>query len=257
MVLESVLKKVREKLLRWLLPGNFFYEQDGWCPCCDSKVTFKSENSWLRDHLLCLQCGCIPRERALMKVIEQYFPGWRDLHIHESSPANRGASAKLKNHGAHYVASQYYPERTLGEEVGEFRNEDLEQQTYADESFDLVITQDVMEHLYDPGKAFSEIARTLKKGGAHIFTVPILNRHHPSEVWATKGADGEPIFLHTPEYHGNPINPKGSPVTMHWGFDIVSFIKQHSGMDTTIEHFYDPGGGIWAEFNEVMVSRKV
>jgi len=41
-----------------------------------------------------------------------------------------------------------------------------------DESFDLVITLDVFEHVLRPAKAFAEIARTLKPGGAHIYTVP-------------------------------------------------------------------------------------
>ena len=44
--------------------------------------------------------------------------------------------------------------------------------TFPDESFDLVISQDVMEHVPDPSRAFAEIARVLKPGGSHIFTVP-------------------------------------------------------------------------------------
>ena len=27
----------------------------------------------------------------------------------------------------------------------------------------------------------------------------------------------------------------GSPVTMHWGFDIVEFIKKCSGLDTSMD----------------------
>ena len=37
-----------------------------------------------------------------------------------------------------------------------------------------------MEHIFDPSKAFSEIARTLKTGGAHIFTVPLINKNKPT-----------------------------------------------------------------------------
>ncbi len=47
--------------------------------------------------------------------------------------------------------------------VDDHYNEDLENQTFQNESFDIVITQDVMEHIYDPGKAFAEVARTFKK----------------------------------------------------------------------------------------------
>lgn len=72
--------------------------------------------------------------------------------------------------------------------------------------FNLVITQNVMEHIYCPEKAFKEIARTLKPGGAYIFTVPLINKHKKSEVWPTLGNNGEPLFLKTPEYHGNPVD---------------------------------------------------
>jgi 2-polyprenyl-3-methyl-5-hydroxy-6-metoxy-1,4-benzoquinol methylase len=40
-----------------------------------------------------------------------------------------------------------------------------------DESFDLVITQDVMEHVFAPAEAFSEIALILNPGGAYILSV--------------------------------------------------------------------------------------
>jgi SAM-dependent methyltransferase len=192
----------------------------------------------------------------LILTIEKFYPNWRDLKIHESSPAKRGASMKLKNECKSYLATQYFPYQTPGGTVNGFRNEDLERQTFPDESFDLVITQDVMEHVYEPVAAFAEIARTLKKGGAHIFTTPLVNKFKKTEVWAKKGDDGKPIFLNTPEYHGNPIDPKGSPVTMHWGFDIVEFIKDCSGLETTIEYIDDLNYGIRAEFIEVLVSVK-
>src|ERR1700690_3775655 len=67
----------------------------GYCICCDKLVTFSSRYDWLRDHYICNNCSSIPRERALMFCIERYYPNWRELHIHESSPVIRGASAKL------------------------------------------------------------------------------------------------------------------------------------------------------------------
>jgi hypothetical protein len=120
----------------------------------------------------------------------------------------------------------------------------------------LVITQDVFEHIYNPTEAFKEIARTLKPGGAHIFTVPIVNKHRKTELWAVKDETGEPLFCKTPEWHGNPIDSKGSPVTMHWGYDIVSYIKAVSGLETEIECIDDLHFGIRAELIDVLVTRK-
>lgn len=46
------------------------FEHPGRCPICDTEVTFTAERAWFRDHLKCPRCGSIPRERALMYVIE-------------------------------------------------------------------------------------------------------------------------------------------------------------------------------------------
>jgi len=43
---------------------------------------------------------------------------------------------------------------------------------------------------------------------------------------------------------------------MHWGFDIVDFIKRYTGMDTIIEYPFNFEYGVWAEYIEVFVSRK-
>ena len=251
-----VKKAIKNSLLERILPYGFYFSQKGYCPCCDNEVTFKSKSHWLRDYFICDNCNSIPRERALMVVIEKYYPNWKELDIHESSPGNRGTSIKLKNNAKKYVASQYYPHKPFGSIVDNFQNQDLENLTFEDESFDLVITQDVMEHVYNPKKAFSEIARTLKNGGAHIFTVPLINKHKKTEIWAVKGEDGKPVFTNTPEWHGNVVDPNGSAVTMHWGFDIVEFIKEHSGLETIIEHIDNIDYGIRAELIEVLITKK-
>lgn len=237
-------------------PPEPYFKCPGFCPCCCKNVIFESKDSWFRDNLKCDNCGSIPRERALMLVIEKYFPNWKYLKIHESSPVDRGASKRIKKECLGYTGSQFYPGKEPGVECDGFINEDLENQTFSDSSFDIVITQDVFEHLYDPERAFAEIKRTLKKNGAHIFTVPLINKTKKTEVWATKDNKGNNVFLAEPEYHGNPVSPLGSPVTMHWGFDIVDYIKEKTGMDTKIEVIDDLNYGIRAEFIEVLVSKK-
>jgi len=251
-----VKRVLRRKLLEAVLPGDFYFSHSGFCVCCERNVVFEAYSHWLRDSYLCSNCRCKPRERALMITLEANFPEWKTMYIHESSPGNRGGSIILKKYGEHYTPSQFYPNKEFGTLVNGFRNENLEKQTFNDEVFDLVITQDVMEHIYHPEKAFKEIARTLKPGGAYVFTVPIVNKHKETEVWATLGKNGEPVFLKTPEYHGNPVDAKGSPVTMHWGYDIVDFIKTSSGMESKIIAYYDKKHGIMGEYNEVVISYK-
>ena len=91
---------------------------------------------------------------------------------------------------AGYIPSQFFPDRTPGSSVGKFRCETLESRTFPDESIDLHVTQDVIEHVLHPERLFAEIARTLKPGGAHIFTVPLVNKERPSRPRARMAEDG-------------------------------------------------------------------
>jgi SAM-dependent methyltransferase len=136
------------------------------------------------------------------------------------------------------------------------RSENLESLSFDDASIDLFVSQDVMEHVFDPEKAFKEIARVLKAGGAHIFTVPLVNKWLPTERWASLLDDGKIVYHSIPEYHGNPVDPEGALVTMHWGYDIVNFISQHAAMKTIIVQIDDINQGIRAEFIEVLVSAR-
>lgn len=234
-----------------------FLFNSGYCVTCDSETTFSAANEWLRDHYVCDKCGSIPRERAVMLCVEQHYPDWRELQIHESSPGGRGASLKLRKNCRHYLGTHYFPDVPPGEmHPTGYRNENLERQTFPDGHFDLVITQDVMEHIFDPAAAFQEIARTLRPGGAHIFSVPLVNKGKPSEIRAKRDKGGKVIFLKEPEYHGNPISDEGSLVTMHWGYDICDFIQESSGLCTTINYIDNVSLGIRAEYIEVLVSRK-
>jgi SAM-dependent methyltransferase len=193
-----------------------------------------------------------------MWCVEHFYPDWRGLTIHESSPGGRGASAKLAAGGKYYLATQYYPCFPKGQtHPSGFRCEDLEQQTFDDDSFDLVITQDVLEHVLDPVRGFREVARTLKRGGAHIFTTPLVNRDKPSQARAKRDPSGSIVHLSPPEYHGNPVDENGSLVTMHWGYDIADLILRCSGLFTTIVVVDDLSKGIRADYIEVLVSRKL
>ena len=116
-----------------------------------------------------------------------------------------------------------------------------------------MVTQDVFEHVFDAPRAFKEIARTLRPGGAHVFTTPLVNKKRPSERWASISESGV-VYHHPPEYHGNPISADGSLVTWHWGEDIVTYVKDATGLDTEIILLDDLQMGIRAEYLEVMVT---
>ncbi|MET3528448.1 class I SAM-dependent methyltransferase [Phenylobacterium koreense] len=237
--------------------GQYRLEVEGHCPVCEASATFVAEDPWLRDHFLCAGCGSQPRERALFSVLSTLRPDWRDLAIHESSPGT-AASRRLQDQAPGYLPSQFDPKLGWGNvhpQLG-YRAEDLERQTFDDASFDLVVTQDVMEHVFAPDLAMKEIARTLKPGGLHICTVPIVNKDKPSVRRAARRPDGTVENLLEPVYHGNPMDPNGSLVTIDWGYDIAAYWDAASGLSTTIWTIEDLSRGIQAEYIEVLVSRK-
>jgi len=188
--------------------------------------------------------------------LNELVPNWRTKRIHESSPADRGISRKLRLQAPRYIASYFFPDRPAGEFIGHLRNEDLERQTFFDETFDVVVTLDVMEHVFHPAKAYQEIYRTLCGGGFYIHTFPIRK-------WLVEGAapraeqkpDGTVQFLvQPPEYHGSPTG--ASLVTYDYGYDVAYQIAQWTSFDVRISRFWDQLHGIIGEYTEVIVCRK-
>jgi len=135
--------------------------------------------------------------------------------------------------------------------------EDLEKLSFSDNSIYIHITQDVIEHIFHPELVFKEIARTLAPNGAHIFTVPLLNKGRPSVRCAEKDDNIITQLINPPEYYGNPVSEQGSLVTFHWGYDIVHWVYELSGLITTIFYIDALELGIKAEFIEVLVGRKL
>ncbi|MBW3560694.1 MAG: class I SAM-dependent methyltransferase [Proteobacteria bacterium] len=227
---------------------------EGTCPVCDQETRFQAWDPWLRDSFICVRCHSVPRQRAFYTVLERVCPNWRDLEVHESSPSE--SSGKLARECRNYTATQYDPSLPPGGQGPGWRNENLEAQTFADGSFDLVITQDVFEHLFEPDRAIAEIARTLRPGGLHMGTAPLARAGLPSVRRARRTADGAVEHLDQPLHHANPIDEQGSLVTIDWGYDIADYFDAHGGLNTTIHALDDLSRGIRGALLEVLVSRK-
>lgn len=166
-----------------------------------------------------------------MSVLDAVSPRWRECAIYEPSPSG-AASEAIARQCPRRVATQYFPYVPPGEHLKGVRCENLERLTFGDATFDLVVTQDVMEHVLAPKRAFAEISRTLTPGGAHVFTVPFYDWRR-TVVRAVRAEHGVE-FLEPPQYHGDPYDDRGSLVTVEWGDDMVEFIGRATGLQTTI-----------------------
>jgi SAM-dependent methyltransferase len=249
----GMIKKIRSKAVSLL---RYINAQKGVCPICEQQVRFIIKDKWLRDNYRCSRCHSIPRYRALIDTIKRFYPDFVNLIVHESSPNKGASSAFLRNRCKNYSSSQYLEDVPRGEFKDGVRSEDLSALTFEDNTIDLLITQDVFEHVMEPEKAFREIARVLKPGGAHIFSMPWYPRFKTT-IQRAKIENGNINYLQEAVYHSNPVDQqKGALVTFDWGQDFVDIIYRASGLYTIIYLQKDRYKGLDGEFLEIFISKK-
>jgi SAM-dependent methyltransferase len=131
----------------------------------------------------------------------------------------------------HFASSDYRPGSVPGEVVEGARSEDLTRLTYADASFDLVLTSESLEHVPDLDAALCEIRRVLAPGGRHIFTVPLLphtERTFPRAIVRPDGSveDRAPRIAH-------PGGDWGYPVFTEFGADLPELLRR-AGFEVSV-----------------------
>jgi SAM-dependent methyltransferase len=239
--------KTPRRLLAW----------KGSCVVCAAKggrpsTLYIETGTWPRDNLLCVRCLAKPRERCLIQILEQVRPDWRELDIHESSPSAGGASLVLQL-APGYSFSQYLDNVALGASFGGVRCEDLARMTFADESFDILVTQDVLEHVMEPELVFAEMRRVLRPGGIHIATFPWYPELAITRVRARTDSSGAITYVEPPEYHRSPVNDGASLVTLDWGSDVFAWAQKYGLCLEIHKPQQARRSGIDGEYREVFV----
>lgn len=88
-------------------------------------------------------------------------------------PAGDGATSKLLHDaGAKVIPLDLFPEYFQFKEISCERADILDGLRFGDESFDLIICQEGIEHFSDQLKALKEFSRILKIGGRLVITTP-------------------------------------------------------------------------------------
>jgi ubiquinone/menaquinone biosynthesis C-methylase UbiE len=128
-----------------------------------------------------------------------------------------------------YACFEYFDDVEPGQSRDGIRCENLERLTYSDGTFDLVVSEDVFEHVDDFERGFSEVFRVLKPGGTFVLTVP-MNEFRPTRRRRVGGRDAYPGV-----YHGDPIRSIGAIVTVEYGSDLGEMLRNvgfHTRMET-------------------------
>ena len=192
--------------------------QQIFCPVCGSNGGIEPFSENRRESGKCLNCGAWNRQRLMALVMMRaikHLTGDCSDNLHSLSLPNTfkiysaewfGAvhKALLKLDGysnSRYSGNQY----NSGDIVEGIPHQDLTSTSYADNSLDIVMTADVLEHIPDPYLAHQEIYRVLKPGGVHIFTVP-SNLNSPIDDQRAVIVDGKLINLSPPSWHGKEVD---------------------------------------------------
>lgn len=233
---------------------------EGTCPICREHVTFTAADNNLRESLKCPVCaesvgGSMVRERGLYHALNLHGIDATQCDVHDIAPWPFGASGKLRQVARSYTMSNFWPDQPLGEMVLGAVNANAEKQPFENNSFDLVVSLDLMEHVNHPDRVFSEIHRTLRDRGYYVFTAPTYP-HLTISYRIALYTEGGVEHYEPPEYHGNPIDDQGSLVTWRFGYDLPNLIRSWADFDVTVMRFDAPGLGLMGYFTEVYVCRK-
>ena len=144
-----------------------------------------------------------------------------------------------------YVSSLYLPDRENGAALDENGtvNVNLEHMPFADESFDIIITSEVMEHVRYVDAAHREITRCLRPGGTYLFTVP-YDADLPRTLRLIDPVSDEHL-VDRPHIHGDPqLRSEGIKSYRVFGRDIVDDLRQ-AGLDASFTGVREPATGIF------------
>lgn len=223
---------------------------EGVCNVCGEVGVFVRRNASLREGYRCPTCKASLRYRgqadAILRSYARYGaeslaalvkePDFADLSVWE--PGVLGAFRRYLTELPGYVMSDFWPDVTPGDERGGVRCEDIMALTFDPDSFDLVVTSDIFEHVRKPFVGFAEVHRVLRVGGHHIFSIPVQMPWRAVTVARVDTSGDEDINILEPRYHLGP-NKSLHIVYNDFGRDLLDGLSE-VGFDTEVIQFSSP-----------------
>jgi GT2 family glycosyltransferase/glycosyltransferase involved in cell wall biosynthesis/SAM-dependent methyltransferase len=166
--------------------------------------------------------GLSSRMRAVLSIIDEKVGVCSPQEVRIfAAEAVTAFALRLRGHFVRFHGAEYGADERAQRALFPIRHEDLTALTLPSGSFDLVTTNEVLEHVPDLDAALREIARVLKPGGWHVGTHPFLFTSERGDR-RSELVDGEIAYHKEPEYHHDPVvNNAGSLVFETPGWDIL------------------------------------
>ncbi len=132
-----------------------------------------------------------------------------------------------------FVGSEFTTDDAKKEWMYPIPLEDLQNLSLPDNAYDLVSTNEVLEHVPSIDEALGEIARVLRPGGWHVGTVPFNYLDESGTRRARLDERGELVHILEPEFHGDPMNEGGVLV-----FEIPAWNIMERALDAGFRDAY-------------------
>jgi SAM-dependent methyltransferase len=252
----------REAALSEPLHRQDRFELDGRCAACDRPRRFlvdrrygahRTVDGWIpnwRERLVCRSCGLNNRQRAMAHALQEAVaarapaPQPPKLYAMEQvSPlfgwivtklAVRCTGSEYRDQQAGMLVRAWSRLRHAGHRI---RYEDAQALTFGDGQFDFLVSNDVLEHVDDPGAALTEMFRVLNPGGELFLTMPFRHDRDHSVRRAAMTGSGVKHLL-PPEYHGNPLSRSASLVFHDFGWDFLEGLRSAGFRDACLQLYW-------------------
>lgn len=218
-------KHVPEEQVEFRVPGYSYTAQKA----VDFLVDYQhSGNSGIvnwRERVQCPETYFNNRMRATFHLFDIFMDPYEDKKIYISEQLTPIYDYFLKRFPGTIGSEFLGPSLAAGSmnEAG-IRNEDLTSLSFANDSFDAIVSLDVFEHIPEYKRAFNECARILKSGGKMMWSVP-FNAEHDATTIRAKIVNGKIEHIHPPEYHGDPLSPDGVLCFQDFGWEMFQDVK--------------------------------
>ena len=234
------------------------------CTVCGYTGALYHDGAAIRESYRCKRCKASLRYREQARLVLKHFSKEGSMHLSELCEEREFRGLRIYEPGLigpfrkhlralpGYRSSGFWSNVKPGDWSGDVQCQDLMRLTFEDESFDLVLTSDIFEHVRRPFDGFREVDRVLKHGGLHIFSIPVK---HPMPCDTVSRVDigGTVDIPILPEhFHGAPMGGRALVYT-DFGEDMKEVMSK-DGIVLEVEssdahgHAAGPGGQVLTFF---------
>ena len=212
--------------IKFILTNQKINKIEGKCNICGKKTTFYG--FWSNEETyFCWHCGSNGRNRALAYLINKEYlnnNSLSEIKFHNNFkgyiPAVYGPISEALKNKSFVVMSEFLDGVKKGERAKGVLCQDLTDLRFPDETFDLVLSESVLERVNNPLKALKEINRVLKKDGKFIFQIPF----EAKEKSITR-IDENFNYILDKKFHKDPLRKDG--ILVFTDFSEKDFIKEY------------------------------